>query len=101
MKEKLVLISIYGGNLRIMDVKVLRETEKQFVLDNAFRNKLNKTELGEYIKSVGIFCYESQAPGLAIAQLDKNIETVTKTIEAARQPGAVQGRTPSIKKPGQ
>jgi hypothetical protein len=68
------------GILEIIEVKIEKETEKQFKLLNTSRRILNKSEMGIYIDYYGIYCYEDELKELTKLYIEKEFDRLQKLI---------------------
>jgi hypothetical protein len=78
--KKLMNVRFEKGILEIIEVKIEKETEKQFKLLNTSRRILNKSEMGIYIDYYGIYCYEDELKELTKLYIEKEFDRLQKLI---------------------
>jgi hypothetical protein len=78
--KKLMNVRFEKGILEIIEVKIEKETEKQFKLLNTSRRILNKSEMGIYIDYYGIYCYEDELKELTKLYIEKEFNRLQKLI---------------------
>jgi uncharacterized protein (DUF342 family) len=82
---KLMRVYNIDGDIKVSEVKVLKETERQFKLDSFRRRSINKYELGSYKINEGIYCYESEVQAYVEEEITKQIANVQQRIQKDRE----------------